>query len=601
MAFQDFPSFNFNESNVGPRPVRSASVDTIGMVGQFARGPLTPQIVDADDAHNLFGFTTDVGSVHLQVMNDQGADSFLITRVLGSATAAFLDVVTTGTVSGAGTLNVSVKSGATTIVCPVTLTDTMGSTALNAAIISAVNSTSGQVFVTATAGITNQVVFTDKTAGAAGNTVQIKYALVTSTGPVFAPSGITAFTNLAGGADAPMPAVLTVLDGTSAPVFTLNAAWPGATGNNIFAKITAGSDTGKFTLTLSYSAEAITEVFNDFDLTDLYQEDQLNFLRSSLLARGTLVDGTKTPALLGSTPLASGGDGPAVTTSDFTAAIALMHDFSCTIICCPGVKPNGVDQNAINAALTAQAEAIDVEMGEMFGLRNAVISAPRGTVIADIANLKTAGSIPDSKRTVMVMGWSTYGKVANFKRFGIDPAALYAAHLLVTPAQVSPAARTSSPPLVGITEVDTPPGNSAWNTITQARMDAIILDPFGGFRCLNGRSTSSDPAWYWICFRRVYDKIRTDIFSNFQFIKSEPSNSALDAVVQDTANGYLVTQMNDRVIAGYNPTVSNGTNNPPATRAAGKRYVDIGIELIPPNDFTQFNLNRVVTASIRLA
>ena len=252
--------------------------------------------------------------------------------------------------------------------------------------------------------------------------------------------------------------------------------------------------------------------------------------------------------------------------------------------------------------MSAQAEAIDQDMGEHIGLRIAVGSLPRGSKITDIAALKVANWIPNSKRTVILMGWATYSKLQTFKRFGIDPAALYAAHLLVTPVHVSPAARTTSPLIVTVTEVDTPVGTSAWNEITKNKLDAIVVDPVtGGFHMLNGRSTSSDPAWCWICYRRVYDKIRTDLFNGFQFIKSEPSTAALDTVVQDTANNYLQGLLYDKVLAGFDPAVSNDNNNPPAIRAAGKRYVDIGIELIPPNDFTQFNLNRVLRGSIRLA
>lgn len=601
MSFQLFPSFSFNESNVGPRPVRSASVDRIGLVGMFARGPLVPQICDAATAQLIYGFTNDVGSAHLQMMAAQGADSFLINRVLGGARKASLETALTGTATGAGSITVDIKSGGTTVTASVALAGGETAVTIVASMISAINALAGNTYVTATqGGTTSKLMATAKTGGTAGNALQIKWTLNTSTGITFGPGTPTTFTNLTGGLNGPTTSSVNVVDGTTATVMTLTSVWPGATANSIVAVVSAGSDTGKFNVTLTYADENIKEIFRDVDLTDIYDEDKVTAFRGSLLVRAQLGAGTGTP-VNGTLNLTGATDGTTVVTQDFNDAIDTLHNYQASILVCPGIKPNGVDQMAIQANLTAQAEAIDAEMGEETGLRIAVGSLPRNSVVADIATYKAANWIPNSKRTAILMGWSTSSKLTKFKRFGIDPAALYAAHLLTTPIQVSPAARSSSPFFVGITEVDTPVGIAAQNEITKNRMDAIINVTGGGFHCLNGRSTSSDGAWYWICYRRVYDKIRQDIYAGFQFSKSEPQNKALDSVIETTANNYLQGLLYDGIINGYNPAVSNDSNNPAPIRAAGQRFVDFGIEMVPPNDQTQFNLNRVLTASIRLA
>jgi phage tail sheath protein FI len=601
MAFQLFPSFVFNESNVGPRPVRQASIDRIAVVGVFNRGPLTPQLVDAESFRNLFGFTYDVGSVHVQAMIDQGANSFLIKRVLPAAVKASLTTSMSGTVTGAGSLDIVITSGASTATANVVLAGSEAASAVAGSVITAVNNLVANTFVTASAGSSGQVIFTARTAGADGNSITIRYTLNTSTGLTFTPSGIASTAqNLTGGVNAATPAVIQIKDVSNVVMFTLNAAWPGISGNSITGTLSAGSTTGKYDLELEYADENIVEVFRDIDFTDLYDEDKLVAFRSSQLVRGVVGNASVTP-VLGNLTFTGGTDGPSTfTTDDFTLAIDELKEYQCTILTCPGLKPSGVDQKAIQLALVAQAEAISNTAGsEEIGLRMAIISAPRGTVVADFATLKTNNWIPDSKHAKMVVGWGTYAKLSKFKRFGIDGAALTAAHMLVTPVQVSLAARTSSPAIVGITEIDTPVGNSAKNEIQKARMDAIIGLNGGGFHMLLGRTTSSDPAWYWSCYRRVYNKVRQDLFDAFQFTKSEPSDPALDSVVQLTGNNYLEDLVDTRILNGYDPVVSNESNNSPAVRGAGKRFIDLGMELIPPNDNSQFNLNRVQRATVR--
>jgi hypothetical protein len=249
----------------------------------------------------------------------------------------------------------------------------------------------------------------------------------------------------------------------------------------------------------------------------------------------------------------------------------------------------------------AQVEKLDKANGERAGLRIAVVSAPRLTTGSDLMGLRDAQRIPNSARTVMVVGWGTLARLPKFKRFGIDPSAVYAGHLMVTKLQVSPAARSSSPGIRGLTEVDTP-GEAFWNDITRYRMDAIVFDEgFGGLHMLNGRSTSSDAAWYWVCYRRVYDRLRTNLWFGLQFIKSEPSNSALDAIVEETVNSELQRAMYGGLIAAYDSGISNDSNNPPALRGAGERLIDFGIEMIPPNDKTKIRMNRVIQGQVRLA
>lgn len=600
MALQLFPSFEFNESNVGPRPTSSAGVDRLAIVGLFNRGPVTPQYCDAESAKALFGFTNDVGSVHLQAMIDQGANSFLVRRVLPAAVKAKLTTGLSGTVTGAGSLSVAITQASTTVTATVSLAGGESATTVAASVIQAVNNLVSNTYVAASAGTSTQVVFTARNAGATGNGITVLYTLTTSTGLTFTPSGISSSpASLSGGVNSAQPALLTLEDASNDDVLTFNAAWPGASGNEIDVVVSAGSDTGLVDVEITYAPEAIVEVYRDVDFTDIYDEDKLSAFRGSQLVRATLIDGDLIPEN-GTFGLAGGTEGPnTFLTDDFTFALDELKNFFCTVVSVPGLKPAGVNQNSINQAIVAHCEAMNADMGEEMGLRIGVISAPRQTTVADIATLKVASQIPNSKFVVMVVGWATYAKIARFKRFGLDGAALYAARLLTIPVQISPAARTSAPPVVGITEVDTPTGTSAFNEITRARMDAIIPLREGGFHLLNGLSTASDSAWKWVCYRRVYNKIRQDLFRLYQFAKSEPQTPQLDSTIQDTGNGYFADLVDNGVLNGRGPVVSNESNNSAATRNAGKRFVAIYIEMVPPNDHMSFEINRVQQAPIR--
>lgn len=706
MAFQLFPSFSFNESNVGPRPVRSVALDRVGMAGVFNYGPAGAAIADPNSSKKLYGFDEAVGSAHLQAVLDQGVGDVLISRVLAPARFAELDVTLSGTVAGAGSVTVSVQEGFDTGTVTLTgtfadtetITVTIGGTAVvttltsdtaasvttaaaavaaaitaNATAAAKVTATSALGVVTLTSkdatayslttsdtatsgtstasgaalafsatdtsvsttngqtasalataivnamadvddlpfvltvgdgnsGTTGKLNIKSTDGGVAGNSGRkIKFTLVTSTGITFSAGTSTALTALAGGIDAASRATATLVDEDDLDTLALTAVSYGTASNTVLkATVTASLTAGKFNLVLQDTTRGLTEYYSEVDLTDVYDEDKLSALRNSHLATGVVLSSAKVP-VAAVTNFTGGDNGDAtLIDDDFIDAIDAMAAVQCTIIICPGLKPAGIDQDAINAVLVAQAETADTDMGELLGLRIAVISAPKGTGVNDIAGLRTGSKIPDSDRCVMVVGWGTSARVAKFKRFGIDGAALYAGLLVRVRHHISPAAKSSAPAVQGITEIDTPVGVAAQNEITRNRLDAIVVARSGAFRILNGRTTSTDPAWYWVCYRRMTDKIRTDIFVNMEYIASEPMNPTQDTDIERAIDGYLQGLVDNNELNGYDPTVSDDSNNAEASRDAGERYVDIGIEYVPPNDKTQFNLNRVSRATIRI-
>lgn len=633
MAFQLFPSFSFDESDVGQRPVRTASVDRIGFVGTFKRGPATAPdpstgeivfgttIVNGSVAKTLYGFDQEfTGSIHLQMMVAQGADDFVVNRVLpsgakGSLTCDVSVSNTTPVVGGSATVRLSID-GVTYSSFSLTIVSGSSEGQIIDAIVAAVE----EDYITQRMAnhVTTPLIRARAANGAlifeTSDLIDIPAAVKIELGSIsnvditggFSSSDLSAgFVSLSGGKNPPKAATAVITDSTLAnEILKLNVIWPGVSGNEVTGVVSQGAEPNLYNFDFFLPSEGIHERFVNVDLTKTYNGNFISGLRSSTLCNGVVL--SEGEPLLEAFVMSGGSDGDGdIAEEDYIRAIQELAQVQCTILVCPGYKGTGISQKAINTALWSQAEAGDGDMGEQYGLRIAVVSLPQTLRRVDeLAALKATSYIPDSKRCVMVGGWGTSAILPKVGRFMIDPAAVYAGKLMRTRAHVSPAARTSSPPVLGLIEVNVPSGgtNSALNELTKFRCDSLFVDPVSGaIQVLNGRTTSTDPAWYWVCIRRVYDRIRTDVFFNMQFIKSEPATRAFDDVIQNTINGYLGNLVASRVLNGYNPCISNDSNNPAAIRAAGKRFVDFAIEPIYPNDFTEFRISRVLNAQVRLS
>jgi hypothetical protein len=80
------PTITFDESNTGFIPIRQNIRNRIAIVSKFNRGPVTPTFITGDTFFaDTYGSDNSVGSLAYQVARDQGAEDFLIARVLGSA------------------------------------------------------------------------------------------------------------------------------------------------------------------------------------------------------------------------------------------------------------------------------------------------------------------------------------------------------------------------------------------------------------------------------------------------------------------------------------------------------------------------------------
>ncbi len=615
---QQYPSFTFNEKLIGPRPVRTFAVDVAGVVGQFVRGFQGVAFpCDGDEAFKRYGRRGLLnGDVGLQAIVAQGANAFLLSAVHGSAAPAKKTLTIKGLATASGTPELKITDNRPDV--PVEYTYAPVDPLLSGATAKDVlDAFKALIDADVTAIVTMTVAGTGTDATAE---LTLKEVGILADGDVTAelvttsiPAGFTDVTPntasspsqkaLADGFDAPKRAELVLKDGANAAagtdVLRLVVHYPGADGNNLKARIKVGSMPDKRTIEVYHTIDGLVDTIADIDLTDVEDQDLLVASKGKIFVEARVLDDTKAlPTTTTDLAFTGGYDGAPVTTEDYLRAIDALELEPCSFILAPGPMPAGVSVAAIQTALVAQAEKINGELGEAHGLRVAVLHAPRGMSEADISNAHTV----DSEHAIMVAGWVTAQFAPKLRRYGASPDAFYVGKAMRTALQVSVAARESSPAYKGVAEVDTPVGVKAWNLITAYRMDAIIKDPvLKVYQALNGRTTTSSPALaYWLCYRRVMNRIRTEVFQVIYTTMSEPSDAALDADIEARVNNILDGRMRQKMIRGFDPAVSNDTNNPPLERAAGKRNIDFGIELIPPNDFTTVNVSRVLRATVRL-
>lgn len=716
MALQNnlYPDIQFEEINDSPRPASIGSINRIGTVGTFRKGPngVFKLRSTFSEFSSTYSATTHLGSVSVQAAMDQGANDFGLIRVMGSAkksvgtftftvpvpasvtagdivfyldeyntsnilqnsysvnipvlalsTAADIANVAVSTINAStsitalidavydsgGTVDIQASTAGlagnflqytlrlsdTTPPAGVTVTPTNNGVQASGTATVAGTIVAGENFTVTLAGVPylytavaldtptsvaaalaaliNPVVgygatsalgvvtITRDAVGSAGNAVTLTVSTdsvagtIVASGPTLSGGTQHASTNMTAGADGPKKSSTVLQDSTVLPadLIVLSAAYDGLWGDNIQVTTSPGTVAGKFNLFVLDTETDEEASFFDLDVTaaSLDINNELIALKNSDLVRAVFVgtNNSLTPSIVTSLNLTGGTEGPAIIDQDYIDALTLLKAKNVNIILAAGQT-----SNTIRANLLAQAETGDA----ISGYRFAVLNADKNM---DIASLNTVTS-PFNTTTgsgVMVAGWCTYAGQTRLARFGASPDGFYAGHVAVTAVQVSPAARSSSPFFANVVEVDTETTSQAFNAYTVARMEAIINDPAtGGFHCLNGRTLSSDGAWYWISVRRVYNQIKTDLFRMVQWVKSQPNTVATRNQLAQQLDTYMGILLSRGVIANTKPSQVDSTNNPPDRVASGFLRAEVFFTPVFPADHIIIGIRRFLSADV---
>lgn len=537
------PSVNISEIIEGPLPVRSTNLNRIGLVGTSRKGKYgSAVLVQSDDElDSKVGRTLDMGSVGLQVVRDEGGSDNVFVRVMGRGRLAstFMSITNPDKTSAeVDTLTLTVKANAAdaspkVYTAPVAA-GTVLKDALNALVTAVASDPTAIVAVALDLSGAGRLLITAKTPGTAGNDIMVKLVESSATDDFI--EDITEFINLLGGQNPPAAAQAT------RDSVKLVAISEGLAGNLISYQIVAGEKTGTVDLLLtdnSVSPVVKEKFLLDFTLpASLINTNEFAATRGSSLVRAFYVgagtmEASKVPATMSSpASLAGGVDGASsIDETDYIDALKVLAKTQCNIILAPGQT-----SAMVRAALIKQAEDTTI----LEGLRIAVINAPKALIDVPAVKAATEGLASADGSAVMVAGWATYVGQSALAELSVSPDAFYAGHLAATPAHVSPAARSSSPFLRSAVAVDTVNTETMLHAYTDARLEALIVDPTtGGFHCLNGRTLASNAAHYYVCIRRMANRIKTDIFFASQPLKSEPKNDNLMASVKGMITSYL--------------------------------------------------------------
>jgi phage tail sheath protein FI len=608
-----YPDIQFEEINESPRPTQIGSTARIGVVGTFRKGPYKTFRLRStfEEFAKMYGDTTHAGSVSVQAAMDQGADDFGIVRVMGSAKAGTLNVsftVPSAPAVTAGNLELKFQrfqsNGITQIgvdaIVTIPVANAQTAAAIANAAVTAINSdTNVNTYITAVYVSGGTITLQ---ADAPGNNTNY-YKVTMSVPGVGGAGGVTPSPTVAtffsGGANGPTRSGYMVQDRQVVPadIFQVYAAYDGTWGDNVQITITNGSTATMFNIIATDVINGHQESYFDIDLSNELNIDDntneilatraSNIIRMFYVGAGTFT--TELPEILTNQPLTGGGDGPPVEVQDYIDALQVMEVNQVNLILAAGQT-----DNTIRAALISQAETSDA----ITGYRIAVVNADKNMDIEALNGVSSPFNT-NTGSAVMVAGWATYAGQPRLARFGCSPDGLYAGHLAVTDIQVSPAARASSPFIQNIVELDTVMTGQAFNNYTKARMEALVLDPAtGGFHCLNGRTLSSDGAWYWVSIRRVYNQIKTDLFRSVQWVKSQPNTNPLRVQLAQQLDGYMGLLLSRGIIAATKSSLVDSTNNPPDRVASGYLRAEVYFVPVFPADHVVIGVRRYLAADV---
>lgn len=313
---------------------------------------------------------------------------------------------------------------------------------------------------------------------------------------------------------------------------------------------------------------------------------------------GTNLDDERHPSFFGPSKLSGftlegGNDGPILTEDDYVKAIQALDGQNVNYIFAPGID---------TSFKKAQVQLVTVAENstEIDGLKIAILSAKKGL---RPAQAKKEFEHVNSVRAVAVAGWSTYAGQAGTGRYGLSPDALYAGKLATIGFTISPAARSSSGPILNITEVDTRPyiSNQSLQLYADGRMEVIIPElNLGGFYFLNGFTTSSDSAWNRVTIRRTYDVIRQDLFQGLQPYKSEPHTNILRRQIETSVNAYFSNLARNGKIANFTQAICNASNNPAENYINGEINVSVSFLPLYAADYINITLTRNTDGGLQI-
>jgi hypothetical protein len=373
----------------------------------------------------------------------------------------------------------------------------------------------------------------------------------------------------------------------------IDALYPGTEGNNISVTIESGTTSGK-KYTIMDSNLGITEVWDNQSNTtvatntfadaggpnepgagsrlvhfeSLADTDPSN-AAASLLSTGT--PGTNgTPAVADYVGSVSGSARSGLYALDpvndvrYVLAAQQSHD-------------------TVTSGLQTYVAGRGVGQGLVMGL----VNPPAATDPSDVS----IGSL-DSMRLGMFWPWVKSSAVPLAAQTSFIAPDGFIAGLLST---LKPNRAPLNKQLQGITELQYAASDAQVDTLSDLRVNAITATRGRGIRVRDGRTLSSDSAWYFWEIRAEYDAVETTLWDGFAWVVGEPNiPGVLWPQVEAQGDTILSAAVDDGTIVAYRPTK---VVNTPDDTAAGKLIIECQVQFTVDARYVTIRIDRVVDAS----
>lgn len=528
-------------------PAQDDSLDVIGIVGTFARGPLQEptSVATLAEAMLIFGdldntqnsnFMTGMWAAKLAT--NQQAARLVILRV-GSAVSATLDLLDhiVGATAGA------ITAGAARVV-------TMAADPLAAGFL-----------------VGQQVAI----GGASAETVTLTAVTDTTITATFASNHLT-------GVSVTQQAV----------TVNLSAPTPGTFGNLYTVQVAAG--TLDNTVKLLVNGDGKVEVWDNLTMTPGTTRYLVDFLNSnSTLLLATQGVSPNLPAVLAVTNLSGGDNGNVTSDADYIGSATPSPTGIQAFV--------GQNVNILIAAGQASAAvhtAMDVHcqaMGDRIGVVGGLINENKATTLARAAALA-------SDRIILAYpGIKVFDQLANATV--TLPSAYHAADVAGRISTLDPYKSPSNKQISGILGMEKDVNDADLSDLIQGGVLVTTVKGRLGFRMRDGLTTSLEFPFNQVNIRRLFDQIVRGVTESNQDLVSEPNNADTAHALKQGITDFLDGLVRQGAIQKFYVNVYSS----PADQQAGFLYADIGIFptyaadfivlRIKPNDVGSFDASVV--------
>jgi hypothetical protein len=278
----------------------------------------------------------------------------------------------------------------------------------------------------------------------------------------------------------------------------------------------------------------------------------------------------------------------------YFSALSQMEGEDIAYLLLPGLTYGDTAFQTVFEAAIRQVNSARVENG----LRVALFDAPVGITPRQLSPLTAA---INSERVRLVVGHSTTRSFNGRVYTQVGSSGKMAGLLAVRAPHISAASTYGGFLLNNVLSVDTKNSPDYLNDLTNAHADVLYFDSgLGGYKFLNGITTSYDNNRRYGSVRAVMDQIISDLYANLQWIRSEPNTRELQRRVSAAVDARLQQGLRNGSLIRVTPCICGRENNSDADMIAGKLNIAIRVTPVFPADFIRVNVVRDLTENLSL-